>query len=191
MGSSGSKHDVAIEPAFEAALALHTGAPDVVSIGSGFGVTERMLEQKFSRKIVTVDAQIEEFCKPDDMTTAKMPEYKSAAEYKNSADPDVATIMILDWPNPNDVSYGVDAIELLKPATLVIRYASCGAAGSERLQSFLGSCGCPNDGSRVRSRVRSGVNGTYVCVYSDQFVNGSGGGFDGKTIDVVVLKRIV
>ena len=183
MGVRGSKHDININPAFEVALEANPGGV-IISVGSGFGVTEKNLEERYQQTIVTIDPLEEEFAKPQDMSTTKLPMYKTAKEYMDEKKKSDVTMM-LDWPSPNHATYGSDAISLLKPLVLVVRYASCGAAGSSRLQSFLGSCGCPHDYSDYTSE----LDGKYELIYNNQTVIGTGGGFEGKTIDVVVLRR--
>jgi len=183
MDSYGSKHDVEISPAFEVALKANPDG-EIISVGSGFGVTEKVLEDRFKKTIITIDPLEEEFQKPEDMSMAKLPMYKNARAYHDEQKQSDVT-MILDWPSPNYATYGVEAIALLKPAVLLVRYASCGAAGSSRLQGFLGSCGCPADWSDHSSD----LDGQYNLIYSDQTVIGTGGGFNGMTINVVVLKR--
>ena len=149
----------------------------------------RSLEDSFGVKITTIDPLEEQFQQPEDMELAKLPMFDTVMDYvknrTNSGTKSDGISLLLDWPSPNNATYGVDAINAFTPVVILIRYASCGAAGSKNLQSFLKSCDCPSDGSSAKKA----CDGKYSLVYSDQTVIGTGGGFEGKTIDVVVLKR--
>jgi hypothetical protein len=46
MGMHGSKHDININPAFEVALKANLDGA-IVSVGSGFSVTEKSFEEKY------------------------------------------------------------------------------------------------------------------------------------------------
>lgn len=190
----GSKNDVSITDAFKVLLENHKGG-DIVSVGSGYGVMEKHYSKEFGVTITTIDPLVGddssylESSKPVDMSLAKLPMFATVADYvaycnKNSESLDGISL-ILDWPSPNQATYGVEAIASLKSPVILIRYASCGGAGSSKLQAFLRSCNCPSDDSDDENV----IVGNYKCVYSLQRVFGSGGGFDGRTIDVVVLVK--
>ena len=117
-----------------------------------------------------------------------MPIYNTCEDFLKDRGLSDNITMMLDWPSPNEATYGVDAISLIKPLILIVRYASCGAAGSSRLQSFLASCGCPHDA--VIDYTDFEMDRKYFKLYSIQNIIGSGRGFGGKTLNVVVLKRI-
>lgn len=186
MGIVGSKEDIDIKPGFLLALKNN---PDgtIISVGSGFGVTEKKLEDEYNISIITIDPLEEKFAKPDDMNLAKLPIYNTCEDFLKDRGLSDNITMMLDWPSPNEATYGVDAISLIKPLILIVRYASCGAAGSFRLQSFLASCGCPHD---YIDYTDFEMDRKYKLLYTSQKVIGSGRGFDGKTLNVVVLKRI-
>ncbi len=165
MGNSGSKHNIDIKPAFEKALD-HDSI--IISVGSGFGVTERELESEYKVKIITIDPLEEKFQPPEDMMLAKLPMFPDCHTFMEKyQDEKSDIIMILDWPSPYDATYAIEAIELVKPKTIVIRYASCGAAGSKRLQSFLKTCDCPNSTQFFKEKYKSEMDDKYEKIYQD------------------------
>jgi hypothetical protein len=191
MGSAGSKNDVDIYTAFEILLKETTG--EILSVGSGFGVTEKNLDNRFNTNIITIDYLYENFNEPSDKSIVKMPMFFTVKEYiSKRKSKDVS--LIIDWPSPFSETYGIQAINVLYPKLILIRYASCGASGSSELQSFLGSCGCPsNKSGGCPSDKLSGINklnGQYNPIYTYQTIIGTGSGLNGKTINVVVLKKI-
>ena len=56
------------------------------------------MEDKYKKSIITIDPLEEEFAKPQEMSTAKLPMYKTAQAYfdDNKLSDDIT--MILDWP---------------------------------------------------------------------------------------------
>jgi hypothetical protein len=201
MGSPGSKLSVPINKSIEIALENVSENANIVSVGSGFGETEYELEELFNVNITTIDPlrvqlidpvleyeNVNGFNKPKKLDKCKTPMFENIDEYIHKRENKMSDLLILDWPSPNEAIYGIDAIVKLLPTVIVIRYASCGAAGSNELQSFLYSCGCPASHS-LTSVDYNVVYGEYKCIYSDQTVIGTGGDFDGKTIDVVVLLK--
>ena len=187
MGIPGSKEDIPIEEAFQ--LALKTSPRNtVISVGSGFGKTEQELDKKFGTNTVTIDPLVERYKEPADKTVAKLPMYPTVEEYMKCAKKkDTSNLtLLLDWPSPNQSTYAEDAIGLLEPDIIIVRYASCGAAGSKGLHSFLSSCNCPSSYSGKENP----FDGLYQKVYHNQNVIGTGGGFEGMTLDVVVLVKI-
>jgi len=192
MGSTGSKEDIDIKPGF--LLALETNPyGTIISVGSGFGKTEKKLEDEYNISIITIDLSIitidpleEKFAKLEN-NLVKLPIYNTCEDFLKDRGLSDNITMMLDWPSPNEATYGVDAISLIKPLILIVRYASCGEAGSFRLQSFLASCGCPHD---YIDYTDFEMDRKYKLLYTSQKVIGSGRGFDGKTLNVVVLKRI-
>jgi hypothetical protein len=145
MKISSLKENVNINLAFAAALTIlptETKTNTIVSVGSGFGVTEKKLEEVYKKEIITIDPLGEEFRKPNEIMLAKMPMYDTVESFMKKTKPLSVTLM-LDWPSPNKATYCVDSIVNLNPHVIIVRYASCGVAGSVRLQAFLGSCGCP------------------------------------------------
>jgi hypothetical protein len=202
MGSQGSKLSVPINKSIEIALENVSENPNIVSVGSGFGETEYELEEMFRINITTIDPLCKQlidptieyedvigFKKPLNLNRCKTPMFSNIEEYMEEHKQQNTDVLILDWPSPNDATYGINAIVKLAPNSIVIRYASCGAAGSTSLHDFLESCDCPNSSYMQSDNDYNVVHGKYKCIYSDQTVIGTGGGFDGKTIDVVVLLK--
>ena len=172
MGGGGSKNTVDIKPAFEAAFKT-IDDPIIISVGSGFGVTEKELDSKYNVDIITIDPLEEKFQKPEDMSLVKLPMFPDCQTFMDSieskTDDDINDniIMILDWPSPNEATYGIKAIELVEPKVIVIRYAACGAAGSNLLHSFLKSCDCPNSSGLYFEDTTSKMDGKYLKIYQD------------------------
>ena len=195
MGVIGSKEDIPIAEAFQVALEK-SPTNTVVSVGSGFGVTEKELDEEFGTDIVTIDPLVERYKEPSDKTVAKLPMYRTVEEYiecvkyvecvEDVEDNTTNLTLLLDWPSPTDSTYAENAIEALEPEIIIVRYASCGAAGSNGLQSFLLSCNCPSSYSGKENP----FDGLYKKVYHNQNVIGTGGGFEGMKLDVVVLVKI-
>lgn len=182
---SGKKDQLSMNPAFEKLLDQKQYGV-IVSVGSGFGVTEKKLEEDFNVTVTTIDPLEGEYGRPSEMKTAKMPEFKDVDDYIEKTKPSGPISVILDWSYPNDDStYDVECIQKLKPAYVLVRYASCGAAGSSSLHTFLGECGCKNDGSEKEHPIKD----KYRPIYSKEKVIGTGSGFNGTTINVVLLKR--
>lgn len=183
MGMAGSKEDVDISRSFKI---VHMMAPHnkILSVGSGFGVTEKKLDEEFGTDIITIDPLSERYNEPEDEKTAKLPMFSTVEEYLKKNEESDITLM-LDWPSPNESPYALHSIYTLFPKFIILRYASCGASGSYELQAFLNSCGCPS--SEVDKKTDS--EGLYTMIYHDQTIIGSGKDFGGKTIDAVVLLR--
>jgi len=170
MGGAGGKEQIPIEPAFEVGMKLLKN-PNIVSVGSGFGVTEAQLEKRYKCTIITVDPLNEEFEKPEDPNQSVKPPMVPNCEEYRKAYPTSNLLMILDWPSPNDATYGIKAIELLQPEVLVIRYASCGAAGSTALHFFLSTCDCPHSHVVImlaEAQMKSTMDGRYHLKYMQE-----------------------
>ena len=188
MGTSSSKNHIDIDPAIKIAIDS-VNDPLIISVGSGYGVTEKELETKHDIDIITIDPFEEKFNKPEDMSLTKLPMFPNCQTFMDSIELKTENIMmILDWPSPNEATYGIKAIELIEPKVIVIRYAACGAAGSARLQSFLESCDCPNAADYNLEKYESTVDGRYKKIYQDIVkVDDTGDLMGGITYTVVVL----
>jgi hypothetical protein len=122
----------------------------IISVGSGYGATEKLIESQFNESIITIDPlhanESFNLFYPKNPLTDKLPMFDTIQTYWSDPNNHAKHMMFIDWPYPNDdYTYDMDAIELTQPDILLIRYASCGAAGSYRLHTFLNSCNCPND----------------------------------------------
>jgi len=159
------KSNISIEPAYE--FLLQSGGRDhtILSVGSGYGETEKHLVNVYGEHIITIDPLVEHYNPPADHSRRLMPLYRTVHDFLSSSQPRAREniSLILDWPSPNDATYGVEAVAFLKPALVLIRYASCGAAGSADLQSFLASCDCPADGHTKPDIY--GIHGAYKKIF--------------------------
>lgn len=193
MWSHSKKNNVPIHEAVKFVLEKSNKKRNILSVGSGRGEEEKSLEERFGLTVVTVDpkkftaAEIKE-------VNGKMPMYRFVREVPEKKS---SMIMMIDWSfpsgpythNPDPLSkgdYDYHAIEEVRPRWLVIRWASCGAAGSDSLHSFLDKCGLKSQDpflKKYEGKLKYGVLKHW------QYVHGSGGGFTGYTVDVAVLKK--
>ena len=196
MGISANKLKVDIDDAFKLFLDEHSEEGRMISVGCGVMKTECLLAYLFDlddEKIIGIDPDPLSYNKEADLEYGRLPDYKTVADYIDECGNNPNNSLILEWPSPDDATYGIDAIEDLNPNMILIRYASCGVSGSHELQIFLNSCGCPSTTKTIRERGYVGrkykCHGKYTMIYHDQHVEGSGSGRDGYTLDVVVLQR--
>ena len=171
-----------------------------VSIGSGYGVWEKRMWSERGIQIRRVDPLDPDdffagYGRPRDITTAAIPEFKNAMVFKEFLENEGLYdnfqkygVLILNWPSPSGPDdYAPAALLALLPQYILINYASCGAAGSETMQYFMHTCGAPWDG--MLSKSNFALNGQYHVIYQKQRVFGTGRGFTGKTLDVVILQK--
>lgn len=191
MGAGSSKQNVPLEPAFDFINKATGRKLGVISVGSGAGVEERKIADR-GHKVITVDP-----LPPSDIKHGMKPMYRFVREVPRKGLS--SRIMLIDWSLPNRPSekdpdplstgdYDLKAIESVRPQWLVIRWASCGAAGSTSLHEFLESCGLASQEPFI-GKYTGPLKGKYGVLKHWQYVKGSGGGFDGHTIDLAILKK--
>ena len=112
----------------------------IISIGSGTGVLEKHLQTVNNQyKIICIDPDPQS-CQhgPIDWTKGLRPDYATIKELL-IANSDIKSncVMLLCWPNPNDSNYDYEAIELIKPVSVILLYEAIGAAGGTSLHCML------------------------------------------------------
>ena len=176
MGIGASKNDISITRALSIAIKeirVYT-EPLVISVGSGYGQTEYKESQTHQIAITCVDPLLDDYADRSyahDDGQVLMPHYTKISDflrYNLTYNPDTS-ILILDWPFPNDSTYDIDAIRDLHPKYIVIRYCSHGAGGS-MLHMFLELNGCPHRGTRYAKKQFTPYSHLkYTCKYEKNY----------------------
>jgi hypothetical protein len=114
----------------------------IISVGSGNGYFEYLLEKIFGIKIICIDPNPNLFLKKQD-GPFKVPEYPTVDDFlvENISED---CLLILNWPNPDTIpnnnkskdNYDVEAIKKLKPIGIFIIYEETGIAGSESFHNI-------------------------------------------------------
>lgn len=130
----------------------------IVSVGSGFGYLEKLLEFELNFKFILIDHNpFESICKPypditenyllknpDFIKFYRKPNYKDIKELKSFNQNIIGNCdLMLIWPEPGISLYDMDAITTLKPNSIFILYGDAypneGCAGGVLLHYFI-SC---------------------------------------------------
>ena len=105
----------------------------IVEVGSGNGHLAKFISGITKTKVITIDPLIQKFL---GNTEAKS-DYKDVDAYLKTNENADINYLVLNWTNPNDGSYDVDAIQKLKPENIILLYSSCGAAGTKDLHKWI------------------------------------------------------
>lgn len=119
----------------------------IVSVGSGMGVAEKLIQEKFkNRRVICVDPAPESFgTYPKDLNQCIQPHY-ATVEDLIAQEPDVVhqCVVILIWPlytnafDPkNKPPYDIAALVKLQPLGTFIFYDYTGASGSELMIHWI------------------------------------------------------
>lgn len=169
----------------------------MISVGSGNGVAEKMIEGATKRKIVCVDPDPFDFIDvPENMRNeiCVLPMYPRIEEYL-LANPSMMRecALFINWPRPGIVGggagYDIAAIASAQPKYVIIICETSGTAGSQSLLQWLGRCGVPfnmisHDDNVIAPDMPPYIlSGTYTVLSKDQF------GFN-TYIRIVALNRI-
>ena len=131
----------------------------VISVGSGDGFVERLLEKDHSKEIICVDP-IKYNKDPEEYKTSTFNDVDhlltTSPTYKNNC------MLFLNWSTPNNSSYDFDAIQKLKPNHCVIIFESTGSAGGKNLQKWLNYCGIVTDDKPTDEDISKFINKYYV-----------------------------
>ena len=137
--------NLGIDVLFEYAQYIKTTyAPDhIISIGSGSGVCEKLIDDHLGTNIICVDPD------SDDYITApqkfkKEPTYANASELLKVNHKIENCAMFLNWSNPNGSSFDYDAVQLLKPKYILWIGDPSGCAGGAKFLEFYGDCSAGN-----------------------------------------------
>jgi SAM-dependent methyltransferase len=173
---------------FEMLLALVDSFDNVpiISVGCGNGYLEAYLKAaRPKRTVLGVDPDPNNYAKiPDDYYRRKCLKPCASTLDKGELDHYIDNnILLLNWPDPNNSTYDIEAIFRMKPRAIFINYGPCGSSGSEALIDMLGGIEVDrvND---ARSEFSVG-DLKYKLIESFTGVVGTGMGFIGKTFRVV------
>lgn len=111
----------------------------IISVGSGAGTLEKHLQSVITNRIICIDPQPQS-CQSDpiDWTKGIKPHYATVKDLLLvNSDIKFNCVMLLCWPNPNDSTYDYEAIELIKPLSVILLYEAIGAAGGTNLHCML------------------------------------------------------
>ena len=104
----------------------------IVEVGSGNGHLAKVISSIAKTKVITIDPLEEKFLG----NTEQKSDFDYVETYLKTNNADI-DYLVLNWTNPNDGSYDVDAIQKLKPENIILLYASCGAAGTRDLHKWI------------------------------------------------------
>jgi hypothetical protein len=117
---------------------------EIVSVGSGNGIIEKNIEEKFNIKMICIDPtpllwslSTDENRLPDYDTTSDL--LKERNKLKNNCN------LLINWSYP-DHSYDIESIIMLKPRNIIIitDLSEKHAAGGFELHKFMKRCGVPS-----------------------------------------------
>ena len=113
----------------------------IVSVGSGPGVVERILDEAFAIDCICVDPAPKSYINAPE-AICKLPAY-SFVQYL--IDHKIGIVgkccLLLNWSNPNDSTYDYDALVALKPQFLIWIGETSGTAGGKKMLQWLKNCG--------------------------------------------------
>lgn len=114
---------------------------ETISVGSGTGDREYIFQDKLNQKIICVD--------PNNSwkkTEIKIhPHYSYVKDLINEKPVLIDNCcLLLYWPLFNENIYDIEAVNLLKPKTIIVYYESLGGAGGTLFHNFLKDSGAPS-----------------------------------------------
>ncbi len=115
----------------------------IVSLGSSNGVLERIIRDALNNSVVCIEPEFNRFMTvPDELIDqlCLRPDHSSIEDYLQT-DGKRDVILFINWPEPNESYYDIDAICRLRPDYLVIIMDPSGISGGAHLQIFLEKCG--------------------------------------------------
>ncbi len=126
---------------------------NIVSLGSGNGVVERILCKRLDRNIVCIDSEFNKFIFAPEKFT-KLPNFNTVDDYLQSDEKSNENmVLFINWPEPSmgfDVTkgdtlpYDYEAVMKLKPEHIIIVYDPSGASGSTLFINWIEKkCGVP------------------------------------------------
>lgn len=136
---------------FAGAFVGHYGECTLVSIGSGCGAFEFMLQEAYpGTKVIGVDPAPLSF-----IPTAKVflePSCATASELGALASP---RLLLFNWCEPNDSTYDAEALALLKPDAFLVVYELCdGASGAAGSRAFFDVLNCDEPTYRLVGQIQ-------------------------------------
>jgi hypothetical protein len=139
-----------ITKAYLAAVCALHDIHHIVSVGSGNGRMEHLLEQENDFKgqtFICVDPEPESYSKFH-ATEVRKPEYATVkdliADHSNAAFREKplkgsTTCLFLNWPSPSASVFDIEAVESLQPAFVVMVYEQFGGAAGQEMHKALHS----------------------------------------------------
>ena len=111
-----------------------------ISVGSGNSVLEKHLYDKYNLNMICVDPKLEQYF-PAPKTLEMETKYDYVKDLINNNSKIIGTcILLLNWSNPGDSEYDMEAIELLNPKFILWIGEKNGAAGGEKFHKWLHEC---------------------------------------------------
>lgn len=113
----------------------------IISVGSGSGVVEHLLDQTFDIDIICVDPDPSSFSTaPESM--GKKPKYPRVSDLIKDQPTIVGNcILFLNWSTPNESTYDYDALVALCPNYVLWIGEPSGSAGGAIMLQWLKKCG--------------------------------------------------
>lgn len=107
----------------------------IISVGSGYADTEFAFMERNKKEIICVDPYPLSHGSFGDVLVT--PKYSYVDELiKNEPDVIGNCHLLLIWPCPNDSTYDVEAIEKLKPLSIIIIYDPSGSGGGSEFLKY-------------------------------------------------------
>lgn len=161
----------------------------IISVGSGDGEFERLVENEYKVNIICVDPK--KFSKVDaDNKYLHLPDYAYIDDLIKSV-PDVVSncTLFLLWPEPNTSTYDIEAVSKLLPTSILVAYEYYGGAGGEYFHHWLGTMGIDNGWSDNDTRYLDQLkNHPYKLQKSYQIT--TGGSFGGQHDSLIILTKV-
>lgn len=172
---------------------IRKSCSNLVSVGSGNGYVEYHIKAKIPEncEIVCIDPDPESFKKFDPVKHIK-PKFNYLSECKNS---DIKnSTVLLNWPNPDDNGYDIESLIYFEPKMFCISYGPCGSSGSDQLIDLLSDSKIDPLFKLITQPSKSASNVTigkfnYNLIYCNSLKIGSGFGFSGRTLRLVIYVR--
>jgi hypothetical protein len=113
----------------------------IISVGSGHADTEFSFMERNKKEIICIDPS--PFSHGRFGSVLVNPKYDYVDELiKNEPDVVGNCHLLLIWPLPNESTYDIEAVEKLKPLSLVIIYEPTGSSGGSEFLKYKWRCNC-------------------------------------------------
>lgn len=116
----------------------------IISVGSGRGIDERVIEKETKTTIICVDPDPFSFSVNLERKEEHLPDFDSCETLIKKKPELVGKChLLLIWPPPNESMFDINAISLLKPQKIIVVFESTGSSGGFCLRNWIESIGGP------------------------------------------------
>lgn len=168
-----------------------SNVPRIISVGSGDGLFEEALEEKYNSAFgdtILID--------PNPSKFSGIPgraDFSTAQEYVKRTDNPDNCVMLMNWPYPNgeeNNGWDLQAIKDVNPKYIITIVDSTGGAGSIPYLVYLEKCGLSLEiWGYYGSPEDDAIIANHTVVHSLRKVLVTSGGFGNNNIDLVFLVR--